>query len=79
MITIEKIDEAWAAFDNYKAQAEQHEFAKIFFMDRKLTPLYNDLHRNWDEGHALIFMRGMRIAATLFGFECPDFEGEVES
>jgi hypothetical protein len=38
----------------------------------KFEPLYNDLHKNWDEHHALIFMKWMQKVGEHFGFKVPD-------
>lgn len=74
MITIEMIDEVWANFDKFKETAEQHDFPMILMIDMKSKPLYEDLHANWDEHHAFIFMKWMQDVANLFGFKCPEFE-----
>lgn len=76
MITIELVEKAWANFDKYKETAEQHEFPKLLMFDMRFKPLYDDLHVNWDEHHALVFMRGMEMLAKHFGFACPAFEKE---
>ena len=74
MITIELVDKAWANFDKFKETAEQHDFFSLFMLDVKLARMYNNLHVNWDENHALIFMQCMEKVAKQFGFECPHFE-----
>lgn len=73
-ITIEMVDEVWGNFDKYKETAEQHEFIMIALLDLRLQAMYNDLHTNWSEAHALIFMRLMKNVSERFGFECPAFE-----
>ena len=59
-MTIQKIEELWKLWTDYKDRAEQHEFVSILILDRKLIPLYEDLHKNWDQGHAGIFASMMR-------------------
>lgn len=76
MITIELVEEAWANFDKYKETAEQHEFPTLLLIDSRFVPLYNDLHANWDDHHALVFMRGMELLSKRLGFKCPAFEKE---
>lgn len=63
-MTIEYIDSLWSKFTEYKKRAEQHEFVKIVMFDAKLTPLYNDLHKNWDIRHAELFAKYMK--STVF-------------
>ena len=58
-VTIEDVDKSWEKFEKIKETAEQHAFPLIFIWDMKMTPLYNDLHINWDEHHAEVFLRGM--------------------
>lgn len=64
MQTVEKL---WKAFENYKENAEQHEFVSLAMYDLKLTPAYNDLHENYNEEHADIFIRCMKKVLTSFG------------
>ena len=59
-MTIQNIDELWKLWTDYKDKAEQHEFVNILMVDRKITALYQDLHENWDPGHAEIFASMMR-------------------
>ena len=71
MLTIEKIDEVWANYAEFKEQAEQHDFPRLLMFDLRLIPLYEDLHKNWDEHHAEIFMKGMKKVSEYFGFPYP--------
>lgn len=73
MLTIEKIDEAWANFDKFKETAEQHDFPTILMLDLRLKPYYDDLHKNWNEHHAEMFMRAMQKIGKHLGFKCPEF------
>lgn len=59
-MTIQKIDELWKLWTDYKDRAGQHEFVRILMIDMKITRLYKDLHENWDPGHAEIFASMMR-------------------
>ena len=70
MITIEKIEEAWSNYERYKETAEQHEFPTLLMLDMKVKPYYDDLHKNWDENHAKMFMALMQKIGKHFGFEC---------
>ena len=72
MLTLEYIDKAWASYEKFKETAEQHDFPYILMWDLKLIPLYEDLHKNWDEHHAEIFMKGMAIISGQFGFKLPE-------
>lgn len=58
-ITSEYIDQLWQKFEDYKATAEQHEFVRLLMYDSQLLPRYKDLQKNWDTGHAEIFVRVM--------------------
>lgn len=60
MITISDIEKLWKLFDDYKETAEQYEFITLIMIDAKLTPLYKDLHENWNEQHAELFANIMR-------------------
>ena len=53
MQTVEKL---WKAFENYKEHAEQHEFIRLAMYDSKLILAYNDLHENYNDEHADIFI-----------------------
>lgn len=59
-MSIEIIDGLWTLWTDYKDMAEQHDFVAILMVDRKLIPLYEDLHKNWDPKHAEIFASMMR-------------------
>lgn len=73
MITIEVVDEAWSNLDRFKETAEQHDFPKLLSIDALLEPLYEDLHKNWNEHHAGIFMMWMLEFSKQLGFKCPEF------
>jgi hypothetical protein len=55
-ITIEDVDNAWNTFQSRANRAEQYQFPLIGAFHLKLMPLYNDLHENWDEHHAKLFI-----------------------
>lgn len=55
----ERVEYLWKKFDEYKETAEQHEFVKLFMLDAKIVPAYNDLQENYTEEHAEIFIRVM--------------------
>lgn len=67
--TIEDVEREWAKFDELKETAEQYMFPKLMFWDVKLTPMYEDLKKNWDEHHALIFMKYMGLMFESFGIK----------
>lgn len=58
-ITREDIDHLWQKFEDFKATAEQSQFVALLMYDSMLIPRYQDLQKNWDEGHAQIFARVM--------------------
>ena len=66
MQTVEKL---WNAFEKYKENAEQHEFIRLAMYDSKLLPAYNDLHENYNDEHADIFIRGMKKVLLSFGID----------
>lgn len=57
--TIKDVEATWAKWEKYKETAEQHEFPLILMLDMKLMRYYKDLHENWNEEHAKIFLRGL--------------------
>jgi hypothetical protein len=59
-MSMETVERLWKLWTDYKDRAEQHDFVSILMVDRKLIPLYEDLHKNWDQGHAEIFASMMR-------------------
>ena len=59
-------------FQKYKENAEQHEFIRLAMYDSKLIPAYNDLHENYNDEHADIFIRGMKKVLLYFGIEYID-------
>lgn len=69
MPTITDVEEAWKQFDDIKEHAEQHDFPRLLYCDLKLSPLYDDLHQNWDEHHAEVFMKAMTIMLRPFGYK----------
>ena len=74
--TIEHVDEAWNNFKKYTETAEQHEFVKLAMVQFKFEPYYIDLHENWDEHHAALFMKAMAEFGKHFGFKVPELKGE---
>jgi mannosyltransferase OCH1-like enzyme len=70
--TIEHVEEAWNNFLKYTETAEQHEFPQLIMIHVKGEPLFKDLHDNWDENHAELFMRFMRMMGERFGFKVPE-------
>lgn len=74
--TKEQVIEAWNNFIKFTETAEQHDFVQLAMFQMKAEPLYIDLCENWDEHHADIFMRTMKLAGTHFGFKVPELEGE---
>ena len=66
MQTVEKL---WSDFEKYKENAEQHEFIRLAMYDLKLIPAYNDLHENYNDEHADIFIRGMKKVLASFGID----------
>lgn len=71
-VTIEQVDEAWGNFLKYTETAEQHEFVGLAMVQTKFEPLYKDLHANWDEHHAEVFMAWMRKIGEKLGFKVPE-------
>lgn len=76
-VTIAHVEEAWGNFLKFTETAEQHDFPGLALVQFKFGPLYNDLHKDWDEHHALIFLKWMQVMGKHFGFKVPDIsEGE---
>ena len=73
MITIDMVKEVWSNYEKFTETAEQHDFPLLLTVQIKFQPLYKDLLENWDEDHALIFMKWMQEIAKHFGFKCPEF------
>ena len=69
---MEKVEYLWKKFDEYKERAEQHEFIGLFLLDRRLVPAYNDLHENYDEKHAEMFI--IRMIEVLNSLGVRDLE-----
>ena len=62
----EEINRMWEAYKRYKETAEQHEFVRLFMLDSRLVPAYNDLQNNYTEEHAEIFKKVMeRVLSSL--------------
>ena len=68
-ITIQYIENEWKRFLERADRAEQYQFAQIVYWHIRLEPLYIDLHKNWDEHHAEIFMRGLNVMYKSLGWE----------
>lgn len=66
---MEEIKRMWDAYEKYKETAEQHEFVRLFMMDARLVPAYNDLQKNYTEEHAEIFKRVMRKVLDSLGIK----------
>ena len=70
-VTLEHVENAWGSFKKYTETAEQHEFVGLALVQMKFEPLYNDLHENWDEHHAGVFLKWMRKIGEHYGFKVP--------
>lgn len=66
---MDEIERMWNAFNKYKETAEQHEFMRLFVLDAKLTPAYNDLKKNFTDEHAAIFKRVMQQVFDALGIK----------
>lgn len=66
---MEEVNRYWDAFTKYKETAEQHEFLRLFMLDAKLVPAYNDLQKNYTEEHAEIFIRVMKKVLDSLGIK----------
>lgn len=66
MPTIEDVEKVWNRLKKCEDEAEQPIFASLAFIHLKMDPLYNDLHKNWDESHAEIFIRAMENLCKVF-------------
>lgn len=66
---MEEIKRMWDAYEKYKETAEQHEFIRLFMMDARLVPAYNDLQKNYTEEHAEIFKRVMQKVLDSLGIK----------
>lgn len=66
---MEEIKRMWDAYEKYKETAEQHEFVRLFMMDARLVPAYNDLQKNYTEEHAEIFKRVMKKVLGSLGIK----------
>ena len=63
------VEDLWKKYSDYKDIAEQHEFFKLFILDNKLIPFYNDLHENYDDNHADMFIRGLTKVLVSLGIK----------
>ena len=68
VLTIEDIDKAWTRFLTRADRAEQYQFVQIAWCHTKLKPFFDDLHRNWDNHHANVFLRGIQAAYRTLGW-----------
>ena len=66
---MERVEYLWEKYRTYYERAEQHEFAHLVMFDITLIPAYNDLHTNYNEEHAKIFIRGIEKVLTKLGVE----------
>lgn len=64
---MDKINRLWQLYNDYKETAEQHEFVRLFMLDARLIPAYNDLIAHYSEEHAEIFERVLRNVLTSLG------------
>ena len=64
---MEKVEYLWEKYNKYKETAEQHEFARLFILDMKLIPAYNDLHTNYNQEHIETFIRVMNKVLKSLG------------
>lgn len=55
----QQVEDVYQKWQNYKETAEQHEFVTIFMRDGIIESGYKDLHENWDDEHARIFIRSV--------------------
>ena len=67
-LTIEDIDKAWTEFHERADRAEQYQFVHIALLHAKLKPFFDDLHENWNNHHANVFMRGIDAAYHALGW-----------
>ena len=75
MITIEMVEKAWSNLLEFTKVIEKKEdMSLLAYAEVRFRSRYDDLHKNWDENHAYIFMKAMKQLAEYFGFECPEFE-----
>ena len=62
VLTIEDIDKAWTRFLERADRAEQYQFPLIAAWHIRLKPFFDDLHKNWDNHHGNVFLRGLNTA-----------------
>lgn len=68
-MTIQDIDKVWAWYTKLRDNCEQHDIPVFMMWDARLSWGYNDLHREWNDHHAEIFMNGMRMVFRMLGLE----------
>lgn len=73
-MTIEKIEAFWDAFLKRADQAEQSQFVNTHMLHDILEPLYNDLHRNWNEHHANMFIGFIKSSYKKLGWNVEEVE-----
>ena len=69
MEDMEKVEHLWKKYNEYKENAEQHEFVRLFMFDMKLEPAYKDLHENYTKEHAEKFIKIMKKVLESFGIK----------
>lgn len=67
MTDMDIIEILWKKYNDYKETAGQHEFLRLFMLDSKLIPLYNDLQENYDKEHANLFIKIMNEVLGSLG------------
>lgn len=53
-------EKVWATYEKYKETAEQVDFFKLFMMDTRVKPYYNNLVQEYTPEHEKIFCSIMR-------------------
>lgn len=74
----QKVEYLWERFDKYKETAEQYEFLKLFILDMRIVPYYDDLKENYTEEHAEIFIRVMIKVLNSLGIKDIPFDNRDE-
>lgn len=67
-MTIDIVEKLWEEFEERVDRAEQYQFPDIMFFHLRLEAMYKDLHVNWNEDHAKIFMNCIKIAYEKLGW-----------
>lgn len=73
LYTIDDVEKIWKKLDKIALLAEQHDFAELAWIDAKFKPMYKDLHENWDDHHAEVFMRYMALSLLKFDSSVASF------